>query len=381
MAGLYIHIPFCKSRCLYCGFYSTTNAALMAEYTDALCQEMLMRKEDLHGEPITTVYLGGGTPSLLSEPLIKKLFLQIYKVYAPAREAEVTLECNPDDVTPNFITSLRQLPINRISMGAQSFTERHLAFAHRRHRAYQIKQAVQLLRMAGIRNISIDLMFGFPNETLKEWESDLRQALNLQTEHLSAYCLTYEEGTPLYKMLLENKITEADEELSRQMYYLMIDTLTAAGYEHYEISNFARIGFRSRHNSCYWNDTPYLGLGAAAHSYLNGSRMWNVANINSYIKQLNKGQLAIEERETLNSNMRYDDRIATALRTREGIDLNALKCDFGITYTQYFLSTAQKYIKTGLLQLHENCISLTRQGLFVSDGIMADLMHPDTTPY
>lgn len=381
MAGLYIHIPFCKSRCLYCGFYSTTNASLMADYTEALCQEMLMRKDELHGEPITTVYFGGGTPSLLSEPLLKKLFLQIYKVYAPAREAEVTLECNPDDVTPNFITCLRQLPVNRVSMGAQSFSEHHLAFVRRRHHAHQIEQAVRLLRMANIRNISIDLMFGFPNETLKEWESDLQQALDLKTEHLSAYCLTYERGTPLYKMLHENKVKEADEELSRQMYYLMIDTLTAAGYEHYEISNFARIGFRSRHNSCYWNDTPYLGLGAAAHSYLNGSRMWNVANIKSYIKQLNNGQLAVEEREILDSNMHYDDRIATALRTREGIDLNALKRDFGIDYAQYFLSTAQKHIKANLLQLHENHISLTRQGLFVSDGIMADLMHPDPTPY
>ena len=242
MAGLYIHIPFCKSRCIYCGFYSTVDLNLRQQYVDALCKEMTLRPSS---EPIKTIYLGGGTPSQLTISQLRQLFLYINKVYGNDAE-EITIEMNPDDVTMEYATILSQLGINRVSMGAQTFDNQRLRFLHRRHQAEQVQQAVNILRGAGIQNISIDLMYGFPNETLDDWKRDIDEALSLNVEE-------------------------------RAMYELLMDRLTEAGYEHYEISNFARPGYRSRHNSSYWHDVPYIGLGAAAHSYDLKSRSWNIA--------------------------------------------------------------------------------------------------------
>lgn len=381
MAGLYIHIPFCASRCIYCGFYSTTAVASQDRYTDALCREMQMQKDYLlkaldatpHME-LSTVYLGGGTPSQLSGENLEKLFDTIYnKVYQDqlpvSATAEVTIECNPDDITPQFASILSSLPVNRVSMGVQTFSDERLKFLRRRHSAREVDQAIGRLRQAGIDNISIDLMFGFPQETMADWRIDLQQALSLEVEHISAYSLMYEEGTVLYRLQQEKKVREAEEETSLAMYNLLIDELTAHGFEHYEISNFARPGFRSRHNSSYWQAVSYLGLGASAHSYNGYSRQWNVADIRQYIEAIERGVLPAEI-ETLDADTRYNDRIATALRTREGIDLSALEKP----YQTYLKELATPHIRRGHLVLKDGCLALSRSGIFISDSIMADLM-------
>ena len=336
MAGLYIHIPFCESRCIYCGFYSTTSLKERDAYIEALCQEMALRQiNDTLGEPakIETIYLGGGTPSQLTSEQLVRLFEGINKNYGSSltEHIEITMECNPDDITPTLCRTIAQLPINRISMGIQTFSDERLRFLHRRHNAIEAKQAIKLLRKAGVGNISIDLMFGFPNETITEWTHDIREALSLNVEHLSAYSLMYEEGTTLYRLLQQEKIKEIDEETYLQMYEILIDELTAAGYEHYEISNFALPGYRSRHNSSYWHEVPYIGLGAAAHSYIRSPkvmRSWNIADINEYIHSIKQGRV-VQESETLDINTRYNDLIATALRTSDGITLTKIKEEFG----------------------------------------------------
>ena len=405
MAGIYIHIPFCKSRCIYCGFYSTTAFELRQRYVDAVCREMEIRGEklevrgeriDLSAEKIDTIYLGGGTPSQLTFDQLRQLFIYINKVYAHPLDTsltshllplttEVTIEVNPDDVTVEFAAMLQLLPVNRVSMGIQTFDDQRLRFLHRRHTARQAIEAVSILRTAGIRNLSIDLMYGFPGETLSDWQSDIDSALALNVEHLSAYCLMIEEGTPLHKMLKQHNgdcpLCEqrselqgdypqcVDEETERQMYYTLIDRLTAAGYEHYEISNFARPGFHSRHNSSYWNGTPYIGLGAAAHSYDIRSRSWNIADINAYIEGIERGERLFEE-ELLDDDTRYNDAVTVGLRTCEGINLDTLPRK----YRDYCIKNARRYLDTGLLELTTQHFHLTRRGLFVSDMVMSDLM-------
>ena len=368
MAGLYVHIPFCSSRCVYCGFYSTTGLTLRGRYVDALCQEMSTRPLT-EGERIGTIYLGGGTPSQLSIAQLQKIFLYIYKVYTVADDAEVTIEMNPDDVTPELAAALQQLPINRVSMGAQTFNDERLHFLRRRHSSAQVHQAVATLRQAGFQNISIDLMYGFPNQTLEEWQADISEALQLNVEHISTYCLMYEEGTPLYRLLEQGKVAEIDEELERRMYFSLINNLESAGYEHYEISNFARKGYRSRHNSSYWKGIPYIGIGAAAHSFDIQTRSWNVADIQQYIAAIEQGERSFEV-ETLDEDTRYNDAVTVALRTCEGLDLSTLT-DKQLTYC---LKNAQRHLEAGLLKLTNQKISLTKEGLFVSDMIMSDLM-------
>ena len=378
MAGLYIHIPFCASRCIYCGFYSTTRLDLRQQYVDAVCHEMELRPLSSDGktagntvlggfaaEPVSTVYLGGGTPSQLTIPQLGQLFIYINKVYPLTSKPEITIEANPDDVTPKYVAELQRLGVNRVSMGAQTFDDQRLRFLRRRHTAAQVREAVAILRDAGIRNISIDLMYGFPNETIDDWQLDINAALALNVEHISAYCLMIEEGTPLHRMGIE----ACDEETERAMYELLIEKLTAAGYEHYEISNFARPGFRSRHNSSYWHDIPYIGLGAAAHSYDGHCRSWNVSDIRQYIDTVNEGHIPCES-EILDDDTHYNDRIATALRTSDGLDLTTLSDH----HRRYCLQEAQPFIRDGLLRQRGNCLVLTRRGLFVSDMVMSALV-------
>lgn len=366
--GLYIHVPFCASRCVYCGFYSTTHSQLMRCYVDAVCAEMRLRSGYLKGT-LRTVYLGGGTPSQLPAELLQLLFSNIEDVYGRP-QGEVTIECNPDDVTEAYARQLALLPVNRVSMGVQTFSNSRLRFLHRRHTAQEARHAVKILREAGIGNISIDLMFGFPGETMAEWESDINEALALNVEHISAYSLMYEEGTPLYKMLNDGRVNEIDEQLSNDMYDRLCDLLTEGGYEHYEISNFAKPGFRSRHNSSYWHQIPYIGLGAAAHSFDIRSRQWNVANVDDYIKSIGKGIVPME-REQLSDSTRYDDLITTALRTSDGIDVDAVT----EPYRSYMLRMAARYISRGLLTLSAGRLSFTRNGIKVSDMVMADMMY------
>lgn len=374
MAGLYIHIPFCRSRCIYCGFYSTTSLDMRQRYVDAVCREMTIRERP--AEPVGTIYLGGGTPSQLTVAQLRQLFLYINKVYAP-HPSEVTIEVNPDDVTVDFAAALTQLPINRVSMGAQTFDDERLRFLRRRHTAEQVVQAVKRLRAVGIQNISIDLMYGFPGETLADWQRDVEQALALEAEHLSAYCLMVEEGTPLFEKMrngeneeMKNSSWSLDEELEREMYEVLIDRLTEAGYEHYEISNFAKPGYRSRHNSSYWKEVPYIGLGAAAHSFDGRQRSWNISDIRQYMEAIEHGELP-SEGEWIDEDTRYNDLITVALRTREGLDLTTLT----EKHRRYCLKEAQRYIADGLLQHSGNQLSLTRKGLFVSDMVMSGLIY------
>jgi oxygen-independent coproporphyrinogen-3 oxidase len=258
-------------------------------------------------------------------------------------------------------------------MGAQTFDPARLKFLHRRHNANEVKLAVDRLKSAGFDNISIDLMFGFPGETLTEWEEDIKTAVSLEPKHISAYSLMYEEGTPLYRMLEKGEIEEIDEETSLAMYKKLIDLLTQAGYEHYEISNFARPGFRSQHNSSYWNAIPYIGIGAAAHSYSKDYRSWNVDNIHQYIQSIHDNKLPSES-EYLDATTRYNDLITTALRTREGINLTKLKDEYGEELFLYLTQEAQKYINLHEMKIEDNKLSLTRKGLYISDSIMSDLI-------
>lgn len=366
MAGLYIHIPFCSSRCVYCGFYSTTGLSRRERYVDAVCKEIAMRQSDA---PISTIYLGGGTPSQLSPAQLKKIFDTIYIYNKVETQAEITMEMNPDDVTEEMTAALKRLPVNRISMGAQTFDDERLRFLHRRHSASQVRQAVSILRQAGFGNISIDLMYGFPNQTLEAWKADIDQALSLNVEHISTYCLMYEEGTPLYRLLEQGKVAEIDEEQEREMYYTLIERLETAGYEHYEISNFARRGYRSRHNSSYWQGIPYIGIGAAAHSFDTQTRSWNIDDIDQYISGMEQGK-RIFEAENLDTDTRYNDAITVALRTCDGLDLDSLTDK----QRQYCMQNAQRHLESGLLRLDNQRLVLTKDGLFVSDMIMSDLM-------
>lgn len=374
MAGIYIHIPFCQSRCIYCGFYSTTALDQRQRYVDAVCKEWLLRsgknneEDGTNNECIGTIYLGGGTPSQLTDSQLRQLFNTL-----PSTNGEVTIEVNPDDISVPYVEMLSKLPVNRISVGVQTFADQRLHFLHRRHTAKQVTQAISLLRDAGFRNISVDLMYGFPHETMDDWQYDIDHALALRVEHISAYCLMVEEGTPLQRM----GIKPCDEELERQMYYTLIDRLSEDGYEHYEISNFAKPGYRSRHNSSYWNDIPYIGLGAAAHSYQKATkgngplmyRSWNVSDIRQYMESIEQGTLP-SEREVLDENTRYNDRVATALRTSDGLDLSALSD----RQRRYCEQEATPFLKDGLLRQEGNCLILTREGLFVSDMVMSSLI-------
>ena len=332
---------------------------------DAMLRELDNRKDYLPDEPVTTIYIGGGTPSMLSSHNLSRLCFSL-KDFAGESLEEFTVECNPDDITPELASLLYSLGVNRVSMGAQTFSDERLAFIHRRHKAHQVKEAVENLRNAGIRNISIDLMFGFPDETVENWKCDIEQALSLGVQHISAYSLMYEEGTPLYKLLEEGKIKEISEEVSLEMYETLITLLTQAGYEHYEISNFALPGYRSKHNSSYWKRVPYLGIGAAAHSYNLTSRQWNVSDVILYIK----GNNIIEDCELLDNIEQYNDLITTALRTREGIDLDSLS----ETDKLFLTKAASKSIEQGNLIIENNHFHLTRKGLFISDAVMVELI-------
>lgn len=372
MTGIYLHIPFCATRCVYCAFYSTMMASLRHRYVNALCREMALRPLQ---DSVSTVYLGGGTPSQLSPQELVLLFQGLREAYGSfGPEVEVTMECNPEDLTPEYCDALALLPVNRVSMGVQTFDNKRLRFLRRRHNGEQVSKAMRLLRSVGIHNVSIDLMFGFPCQTLAEWEADLAQAIALAPEHISAYNLTYEESTPLYAMLRRGEIEELDDELSRAMYESLIDRLVDAGYEHYEISNFALPGYHSRHNSAYWHEVPYVGLGAAAHSYDLETRRWNIADIMDYVQAVECGKLPCEI-EPLDLSTRYNDLVTTALRTSEGIDLAQLRQRYGYTYYIYILRMSLPHIHRGVLSLSHGHLSLTRQGLFVSDDIMSDLMY------
>lgn len=373
MAGIYLHIPFCKRRCIYCDFFSTTQSEQADHYVKALCSELEQRKDYLEGEEIETVYLGGGTPSQLQEKHFEQIFSTLYIYYHIRPDAEITLEANPDDLNEEYVAMLRHFPFNRLSMGIQTFNDTTLKLLHRRHTARQAIDAFDRCRQAGFTNISIDLMYGLPGETLTSWKADLEQAIGMYPEHISAYHLIYEEGTPLWKLKEEHRVNEADEDLSVNLFAELIHQLKSAGYEHYEISNFCLPDYHSRHNSSYWIGKKYLGCGASAHSYNGISRQWNVASLEKYMAGIENRQPDYEIEE-LDLYTRYNDFVITRLRTVWGMPLDLLQKDFGKELYAYCLQMASPYLHQGTLRQNGNILQLSEAGIFVSDGIMSDLL-------
>ena len=373
MAGIYLHIPFCKQRCTYCDFFSTLQSERIPRYVQALCQEIERRKDYLENEPVETIYLGGGTPSLLKEDDFQQLFDTIFRNFPLAEYPEITMEANPDDLTPEYNALLRKFPFNRISMGIQTFNDAILKRLNRRHTAQQAMEAFANCRKAGFQNISIDLMYGLPGETAESWNRDLQQAMEMRPEHLSAYHLIYEEGTPLWRMREQHRVEEADEDTSLTFFQMLIQRMKEQGYQHYEISNFCLPGLHSRHNSSYWTDKKYLGCGAAAHSYNGTSRQWNLASLDGYIQGITAGK-EVAETEELDLYTRYNDFVITTLRTCWGMSLSHLKKEFGSVLADYCLRMASPYIKQNKLTCKQDILKLTEEGIFISDGIMSDLL-------
>lgn len=371
MAGIYIHVPFCQSRCIYCDFYSTLHLDLRQGYVSQLIREMQDRKEELPSRARTyhTLYIGGGTPSTLPPDQLQRLIVQATSIYPLAPGAEVTVEANPDDVTPEWIAMLKDTPVNRVSMGTQTFSDDLLRFLNRRHSSRQAIRAVHLLQDAGYTNLSIDLIYGIPGQDKTVWQQDVGHALQLNVPHLSAYSLMYEEGTALTRLRDAGKIQEADEEHSLWCYEHLCDALQTSGYEHYEISNFALPGWHSRHNSSYWEGKPYLGFGAGAHSYDGtNTRRWNECDLKHYVEQG-----PTYETEELSPTDLYNEFVMTRLRTRQGIDLQLLRERFGPGMLHHCMEQAKPHLTIGNLQQTDNILSLTRHGIFVSNQVMSDL--------
>jgi oxygen-independent coproporphyrinogen-3 oxidase len=372
VAGIYIHIPYCKTRCTYCDFYTITNESQIDAFVDALCKEGVMRKDELP-ETVHTIYFGGGTPSRLHQHHFEQIFHTLYNQYDIDAEVEITVEANPDDLTDEYIGMLAALPVNRLSIGIQSFDDEELRFLRRRHSAQQAFDVVTKCQEKGFNNISIDLMYGLPNQTLERWDKNLDQAIALHVQHISAYHLIYEEKTKMYSLLKAGKIKQVDEAISTAMFSMLIDRLTSDGFIHYEISAFGKEGCFSRHNTSYWQNKKYVGLGPAAHSYDGENRSFNIASLNRYIKGI-ESTSPERSHEQLSQNEKYNEFILTGLRTMWGINLTELRNKFGELYYEFCIQIAQKYLDQKLLLKDEDTLKLTREGIFISDGIMTDLM-------
>lgn len=349
----------------------------MADYLSALCRELELRCDYLSGAPIRTLYFGGGTPSLLSADDFRMVLDAVKRHYSLDLLEEFTVEVNPDDVTPSYLRQLAALGVNRISMGVQSFHEGDLRLMGRRHTVAQVYAAIEAIRSAGIGNVSIDLIYGLPGQTLEAWRDNVARAVALGVEHISAYSLTYEEGSRLSRMAQAGEVRPVGEEDCAEMFSVLRSDLSEAGFVQYEISNFAKAGMESKHNSSYWDGTPYLGVGASAHSYNGFSRQWNVADSSRYIEKIERGADDYFEVENLDLATRYNDFVLTTLRTMRGMDLDLLRKEFSDELYGYCLKSADKYLSEGLLMKEDGFMRLTESGLFVSDGIMSDLMWVD----
>ncbi|MBR4534282.1 MAG: coproporphyrinogen III oxidase family protein [Bacteroidaceae bacterium] len=407
MAGLYIHIPFCKSRCIYCDFYSTTQTAEMADYVSALCREIRCRRHELAGveglSRVRTIYIGGGTPSLLTPRQLAEIFQCIQENYVVEADAEVTVEMNPEDVVRMKNERMKnekcgnervkgekwesggmkngrwksekgeneKWKANRVSLGIQTFDEELLRLLRRRHTAQTAVRAVRELQDAGFANISIDLIYGLPGQTMKQWEHDLDVAFSLGIQHLSAYALSYETATPLWQLRQQGRVEEVEDELSVAMYRRLCERARQAGFEHYEISNFALPGFYSRHNSSYWTGEAYLGFGPGAHSF-DGvkSRRANEPDLAGYLES-HDVHFSIE---TLSDDELYDEAVMCGLRTAKGINLYHIEEHFGVERRAYLLRMAAPHLRAGRLVEADGHLLLSEQALMISDSVMSDLM-------
>ena len=376
MAGLYVHVPFCTQRCSYCDFYTQTDSRLRTDYLRALRRELVERAAELDHEPLDTIYFGGGTPSQLPIEALRAIFRTIRAHYDVSSCREITLEANPDDLSADYLRQLHsQLPIRRISLGVQSFDDADLRRLRRRHDSQGAIRAVGRCLEAGFTDISIDLIYGLPDQTPEAWVRNLDVAFRLGVSHLSAYHLTYEAGTPLHRQLLSGRIHAVSEGVSVRLYRLLIERAARAGWEHYEVSNFSLPGRFARHNSAYWTGARYIGAGPSAHSYDGRARSWNVASLPAYVAGILSGR-PDREREVTDDDMRYNEYLMTRLRTMWGISLPHLRDTFGPRRLAHFLRHATPYIASGrLVRLHDpaDTIRLTEEAFFVSDGIISSL--------
>jgi len=368
MAGLYVHIPFCASRCIYCDFYSTLRESESERYVRALCSESRLRKNYFDGESVTTLYFGGGTPSRLSISQIAAITDSLSDTLGLEGLVEFTIECNPDDITSEYVTGLKACGVNRISMGVQTFDDALLEFLGRRHDAFEAISAVEICHKAGIDNISIDLMYGLPGQTLLMQKYDLEAAVSLDVQHISSYCLSYEKGTPIEKLRRQGRVAVADDDTCAQMYTQMYCHLEDAGFEHYEISNFAIPRYRSHHNSSYWSGTKYLGLGAGAHFYNGRSRQWNIQNLDLYMDGVEKGKTSYKI-EHLTERDRYNEMLMLRLRTSEGIDLSALPA----AERDRIISDSHRLVDSRGLVLENGRLKIPQEKMFVSNNIISAL--------
>lgn len=370
MSGLYIHIPFCHSKCSYCDFYSGLRPDAAAGYTDALISELNLRRNEIRGD-FSTIYIGGGTPSVIPACELSRLVEAIGGLTDMRVIEEFTVEVNPEDVTEELLSAYRDMGVNRISMGVQSFDDTMLKAINRRHSAQQALRAIELLREQGW-NYSVDLMFGLPGQSIEAWKRDVDRLMQLKPPHISAYLLSYEPGTRLYAMLMAGKVEEVPEQLAADMQRYITETAAANGYLHYEISNYSLPGYHSRHNSAYWTMTPYLGLGASAHSYDGTNRRINQPNIKKYLSSLNDG-LTIAEIEEENIDELFNDYIITGLRTAAGLSIDTLRERFPENFVTGLLADAAPLIAAGQLTL-TNRLAIPEPYWLKSDAIMRDLI-------
>jgi oxygen-independent coproporphyrinogen III oxidase len=375
MAGIYIHIPLCKKLCFYCDFYHIISTGDNSALVDSLNKEAALRKDYLGSENISTIYFGGGTPSVLSVHELGAILDQIRCYFRVDENCEITVELNPDDVDPVYLDGLKKLNFNRISLGIQSWRDTDLKMLNRRHDSVQAAQALKEILNSGFENISIDLIYGIPGMSLPDWASILDFSFSFDIKHLSAYHLTFETGTVFGKMLEKGLITEVDEEESIALFNLLIEKAETAGFIHYEISNFGKPGYFSIHNSNYWKQVNYIGLGPSAHSFNGYSRQWNIRDMKVYMKSVNAGR-SFFEREELDLKARFNEYVMTSLRTMWGIDLDYVERTFEKEGYDYVVNLAGKFKDYGLIRQDKKNLVLTNQGKIISDNIISEFMIP-----
>jgi oxygen-independent coproporphyrinogen-3 oxidase len=371
--GIYIHIPFCKQACNYCNFHFSTSLAQKEAFIDALVKEIDYPADFIPAdEPIETIYLGGGTPSILATDDLERIFDALHNKFSITKDAEITLEANPDDITNEKLIGWKTIGINRLSVGIQSFLEEELKWMNRAHTAKESLEAIDKINNAGFSNYSIDLIFGSPLLNNDDWIKNMAIAIDKNIPHISSYALTVEPKTVLEKLITKNKRQPIDPEKQAEQFLLLMQTMELAGYEHYEISNFAKPGMRSKHNSSYWQGKKYHGFGPAAHSFNGKNRRWNIANNALYIQSIDKGIISFEE-EVLTKTQQLNEYIMTSLRTMEGLDLNYVKEKFGEKASSELLVAGEKYIQSSKMKRETSKLILTKEGKLFADGIAADL--------
>lgn len=371
MAGIYIHIPFCKKACTYCDFHFTTSLTHVDEMVDAICKEIILKKSRITTQ-IGSIYFGGGTPSVLSSAALEKIFDTLVACFSIASDAEITIETNPDDLDAKKIGELRKLPINRFSIGVQSFFDEDLRWMNRAHQAVEAKNCIRRSQDAGFENLSIDLIYGYPLLTDEKWLANIQTAIDLQTPHISAYSLTVEARTALANAIAKGKQTALNDEQSASQFLTMTTSLAKAGFEHYEISNYALPNQYAVHNTNYWKGIPYLGIGPSAHGFDGFNRYINLAHNAKYLALLAANELA-ETVEELTKNDRFNEYIMTALRTMWGIDISKITIDFGEDYSAEIRKQMKPFLDNGKLLIENETLKLSAEGKLFADGIAAAL--------